>query len=439
MKSSRNNPTYHVGYTFTNKQGLKAEVIAYRGRKDIDVMFEDGEVVKGTSGTYIKKGLPLHPTHGKTKVGDIFPCQDGDRVEVVEYLSSARVKVRWESDGAEKWRSLRDIKLGINKHPTRGTFKSGDVVRTNRCGDVTVVKVSSATDIIVRFDDGVEKKTNAHNLREGSILHPHGVSIRIGNEYSTNCGWKCVVVGYEDAHNVLVEWGDGSRSKHAAKEVKSGSIKPLTYPSIAGVGYVGYGKYIPKSYTSKKESWQSFVDEEIYGYWSRMISRCYDEKEQARLPTYNGCEVNVEWHCFQNFAEWALGKSQAGMKDEKGKIFHLEKDVLSRGHKRYSPDTCTFLPARLNSFLAEKCTNGLPRGVNRISPKTPNSREGYVARCTVDGDRKYLGFTYCPMEAFNLYKPVKEAYARELAEEYKDVLEPHVYEQLLKYEVKPFD
>lgn len=54
-------PTYVAGYEFTNKQGFKAVVIAYRGRKDIDVQFEDGAIVKHTTGSYIAKGLPFAP------------------------------------------------------------------------------------------------------------------------------------------------------------------------------------------------------------------------------------------------------------------------------------------------------------------------------------------------------------------------------------------
>lgn len=439
MKSSHNNPTYVVGYKYTNKQGLKAEVVKYQGRKNIDVKFEDGTIVTGTNGTYIKKGLPLNPNYGKVKVGDRFPCKDGDEVEVVEYLDSTKVRIRWVSDGEEKWRALSDIKSGINKHPTRGSFNVGDKVQTNNCGVVEVVKVNSATDVVIVFDDGTEKRTSAQSLRDGSVSHPNGTRVRIGQTYTANCGWICRVVGYEDAHNVLVEWEDGTRSKHPTRDIVRGGIKPLTCPSVAGVGYIGCGKYVPKSYTYKKEDWQEYPDDVIYKYWTRMIARCYDEEELKKHPTYRGCEVDKEWHCFQNFAEWACTKRQAGMKDENGKLFHLESDALSRGNKRYSKDTCTFMPGGLNTFLTEKPLGDLPRGVNRISPKTANAREGYIARCTVDGERKYLGFRYDPMECFYLYKPVKEAYAKKLAEKYKDVLEPHVYEQLLKYEVNPFD
>lgn len=437
--ANTNQPSLKVGDTFTNKQGLKLKVVDYKNTKNIEVEFEDG-LRKTTSKTYINKGLPIHPTHGKVKVGDQFPCKDGDTVEVVEMDGASKVKVKWLSDGAEKWRTTKDVKTGINKHPTRGIPKVGDKVKTNRSGVVEVVKVNSAIDVVVRFEDGIEKSVTANAIRENNILHPHGCTVKVGQEYTATCGWKCVVVDYSGAFNVTVEWEDGTKSKHNAKDVKTGHVKPLTYLSCSGIGYIGYGKYVPRSYTKKKEPWQEFVSEEVYGYWSRMLSRCYNEKELAKHPAYRDCHVDEEWHNFQNFAEWALSKPQMGMRDEDGNIFHLEKDILSRGYKVYSESTCTFMPAAINTFLTEKqAGEGLPRGVNRIRPKTENSREGYIARCTVEGEREYLGFVYDPMEAFNMYKPVKEAYAKRLAEKYKNVLEPHVYEQLLKFEVKPFD
>jgi len=59
---------YFVGYRYTNKQGLEVEIVAYRGRKDIDVRFDlDGAIVT-TTGTYIKQQRPLHPTFGKPYV-----------------------------------------------------------------------------------------------------------------------------------------------------------------------------------------------------------------------------------------------------------------------------------------------------------------------------------------------------------------------------------
>lgn len=431
-------PKYVVGFKFVNKQGLKAEVVGYRGRKDIDVRFEDGAVVT-TTGSYIKVGLPLHPTFGKVAVGDKFPCGDGDTVEVIEYVSSSKVLIKWLSDGATKWRSISDVRKGLNRHPTKNKYISGDVVKTNNCGDVIVKEFNSATDVLVEFSDGETTTTTVSLLKSGYVRHPKLFSNRVGTEFTTNSGWLGKVINWENAHNVLVEWQDGSKSYQTWSEVNSGGIKPLFQPSVAGIGFVGEGKYVPSSY--KLCEGKEHADERIYAYWRRMLTRCYNELEQQKpsCRAYIGCTVRDDWHNFQNFAEWAYAKDQAWF-CEGNKIWELDKDLLVDGNRVYSADTCTFLPPDINIFLSdrdwsEKC----PRGVNYIKPATSGAKEGWIARCHVDGKRLYLGYYDDPMIAFYKYKEVKEQYAKTLAERYKDSLERDAYLKLKEYAVSPYN
>ena len=233
---------YKVGFEFTNKQGLAAKVIAYRGRKDIDIQFEDGTVVYKTTGSYIKKGLPLHPTYGKVKVGDKFPCHDGDEVEVVEIESYSRVLVKWKSDGSTRWRSISAIKEGYNRHPTKNKYAAGDEVQTNLNGVVRVVAFNSATDVDVVFEDGTLTKTTVSLLKSGVVANPNRFDDRNGYKFKTNSGWHGEVIEYNSAHDVKVKWQDGSVSKESWCSIISGGIQPLYQPTYQGGGYFGYGK-----------------------------------------------------------------------------------------------------------------------------------------------------------------------------------------------------
>ena len=49
--------------------------------------------------------------------------------------------------------------------------------------------------------------------------------------------------------------------------------------------------------------------------------------------------------------------------------------------------------------------------------------------------QKHLGSFNCPMKAFSVYKKAKEAYIKQVAEQYKDVIDPRAYKALLEYEV----
>ena len=441
MKENPNAPTFVVGYEFVNKQGFKAVVIAYKGRKNIDVQFEDGAIVTKTTGSYIKKGLPMHPTYGKVLVGDRFPSKCGDTVEVVEVVSSSKIRAKWLSDGAEKWTSADTLKLGVNRHPTNWMFKVGEKVTTNNHGEVEVVEFNSATDVLVRFSDGSLKKTTSSFLKDGNVRPDDFFKNREGYEFKTNSGWAGKVVEYRNASDVLVEWQDVSKSSQTWSDISNGSIKPLFQPSVSGVGFIGDGLYIPKSYKLDKYKGKAHADERIYAYWQRMIVRCYNEKEQQKpsCRAYIGCAVDDHWHNFQNFADWACKKEQSSFK-EGDKIWELDKDLLVDGNRVYSADTCTFLPPDINIFLSdrdwsEKC----PRGVNYIKPATSGAKEGWIARCHVDGKRLYLGYYDDPMIAFYKYKEVKEQYAKTLAERYKDSLERDAYLKLKEYAVSPYN
>lgn len=78
----------------------------------------------------------------------------------------------------------------------------------------------------------------------------------------------------------------------------------------------------------------------IYKTWKQMLRRCYTNigKPEHRAT------VCFEWLKFSNFRKWYLEMNPpAG--------FELDKDILIRGCKHYSPATCAFIPNWLNLTL----------------------------------------------------------------------------------------
>ena len=51
------------------------------------------------------------------------------------------------------------------------------------------------------------------------------------------------------------------------------------------------------------------------------------------------------------------------------------------------------------------------------------------------GVRKFLGSFESSEEAFNCYKVNKESYIKELAEKWKDAIDPRAYDALINYKV----
>ena len=251
--------------------------------------------------------------------------------------------------------------------------------------------------------------------------------VKIGQEIFTKSGWKGIVIEYFAHDNVVVQWQDGSFQRIRTKELQSGSVKPLNQPSVEGIGYFGVGRFVPNSYKHGEKS-----PPEIYGYWVRMFSRCYNpfELNKPKGISYRDVHISKEFHNYQNFAEWTLEQPNY----EKG--LSLDKDLLGNG-KIYSQETCTFLPLEINTFLSEKGVGASGRGVNAIIPKAgTNATLGYIARVHYKGSREYLGFFGNPEEAFIAYKQRKEEVAKLLAEEYKSKLTSAAYSALLSYTVQ---
>ena len=80
-----------------------------------------------------------------------------------------------------------------------------------------------------------------------------------------------------------------------------------------------------------------------------MLRRCYDEKLHKKYPTYIDCKVCEEWLNFQNFAKWYYNNYYE-IENEK---ICLDKDILHKGNKIYSPDNCVFVPNNINVLFVK--------------------------------------------------------------------------------------
>lgn len=91
-----------------------------------------------------------------------------------------------------------------------------------------------------------------------------------------------------------------------------------------------------------------------YDVWRAMIDRCYNIKNKDyNNYGYAGVCVCNEWLYFSKFKEWFDDKYPYNL-EKLGVKLHLDKDLLSNDSKIYSPDTCIFLPNKVNNFLSNK-------------------------------------------------------------------------------------
>lgn len=162
--------------------------------------------------------------------------------------------------------------------------------------------------------------------------------------------------------------------------------------------------------------------------WKGILERCYSQKLHKIEPTYKECEICPEWIYLSNFKEWFDENYIEG--------YHLDKDILVKDNKIYSPETCCFVPQRLNNLLTKRkaSRNSTPIGVTIIGNK-------FASQISKGDKRIRLGFFDTPEEAFLAYKNAKEQYVKELALEYfeKGLITERVKNALLYYQVEITD
>lgn len=97
----------------------------------------------------------------------------------------------------------------------------------------------------------------------------------------------------------------------------------------------------------------------------------------------------------------------------------LDKDVLFPGNKLYSPETCVFVDARVNSFLVDA---GARRGEYPIGVSFRKERGKFEAKCNdvLSGKLKYLGYFDNAEQAHDAWLSYKLEQAKILASEQSD-------------------
>lgn len=176
---------------------------------------------------------------------------------------------------------------------------------------------------------------------------------------------------------------------------------------VRGVG-INDADYVTQTYevdasTGKRKSkWKC----PIYAIWVGMLQRCYSTKLHQIQPTYADCTVCEEWKVFSKFKQWV--DTQDYINKE------LDKDLLCKGNKVYSPTTCVFIPKKLNAFLLDSTAS---RGNYLLGTHWHKPLKKFAAKCgnPFTNSRKHLGYFAEEVEAHLAWKAYKHSLAIEFA------------------------
>ena len=229
---------------------------------------------------------------------------------------------------------------------------------------------------------------------------------------------KMEIVAYRNSDDMDVLINDEYLKKGVqyARFIKR-EIKNPYHRSVYGAGCIGEGKY---------KASDRGIHAPHYNTW-RAIMRYCSEAYQEKHPHYKGCTASDEWYNYQTFAAWY----DLNCYEIRVETISINKDILIKGNKLYSEDTCILVPRKINGLLGYKGRIGkeLPKGVSLQ----------HSGKFLVQLGNKYISTLSTKEKAFHAFKNAKEDQIKEAIDLYQGKIpEPHytkIRKALFAYEV----
>lgn len=317
----------------------------------------------------------------------------------------------------------------MGKWKDKYQYRVGET-RINRDGvKATIIEYNGARDIVIRYDDYdvVKKICRWERFDKGNFETPTEFyqENKIGKQFKNSRGESATCIQYDDYYHIKIQFDDSNDIIDTSWcNFSNGQFhKQYRITDFGGVYDV-----CESIKSNKKE----------YDAWHSIFKRCYSNATHKNRGTYIECEICDEWKKFSVFRDWLRSQENYLKWNTGGKNWHIDKDILVKHNKVYSPATCVLVPGNVNGLLG-KCD--AKRGLYPIGVYYDSMTELFKAQCENPYHHRQisLGWYEDPETAFyNGYKPYKERIIKKVAkEEYdKHNITKQCYDALMNYVVE---
>lgn len=184
----------HLGEKKLMKCGMYATIIRYDNCKDIDIKFDDGTIVKNKKYANFKSGCIGHPNIRSNKIvdrtGEIRKMVNGQKAEIIAYRTKIDLDVMFEDGTIVKNKKYTNFKRGCignpNYHPLV-VDKTG-TIKMMHCGlNAKIIRYKNSYDIDIQFLDGTILRNKTYNqFSRRKIAHPNLINKGIFNNFKIN-------------------------------------------------------------------------------------------------------------------------------------------------------------------------------------------------------------------------------------------------------------
>ena len=263
--------TERIGETNIANNGMQMTIIEYRGSNDIDIMFEDGMIIRHKQYSSFKRGEIGHPTI-KAKghqphtwhIGETSITNSGHLMTIIDWHNQNNISIKFDDDVIIHNKRYSSFKKGSIAHPKDNNnwhYPShlGEIVTKSNGESMTITKYTNSKDFEVTFSDGttVHRKRYTDN-KKGFISNPNSYKNQhIGEETIAKNGLHAKIINCENCRSITVQFEDGTKVITNYRSFKEGNIK---HPNISVITQKCKNKYIGKTFIAKNGMSYTVVD-----------------------------------------------------------------------------------------------------------------------------------------------------------------------------------
>ncbi len=351
-------------------------------------------------------------------------------MKIIEYNNATDIIVEFQDE--QHYQTKSDY-----SNFRKGTIKNwgkrvGEKTYNNQGLLMTIITYRRSDDIDVQFEDGfIVRNVTYQNFKLKNIknrnyeINHAKVKKHMDNIIYNSQGIGMKIIKQIDPKHIEIEFLDDTHYKTIIlfNSYLDGNIINPYAPTVYGVGITGENVN---------------CDSKEYEAWHGILRRCFDKKTKSKRHTYEKCTVCDEWLIYKNFYNW-LHQQSNFEKWLYGERWAVDKDIIFKGNKLYSPETCFLVPNRINAQLlkSDAIRGDCPIGVSYHKQSCMYQANSNDGNC----NNVYLGLYTNKNDAFNAYKNYKEKIIKKIAnEEYmENNITKKCYECLLNYVVEITD
>lgn len=182
---SEKNKFNKVGETSIASNGEKIKILAYRTNQDIDVEFESGVIVKNRRYDHFKEGLitkepDKYSDKEKVRLGERRLMNCGDYAAIVRYKNTNDIDVMFDNGEIVENRTYQNFKRGQianpigYQYPSKRDLRIGETSLSTQGELMTIIDYINRNDITVQFESGAVVEHRRYScFAKGAIKNPN--------------------------------------------------------------------------------------------------------------------------------------------------------------------------------------------------------------------------------------------------------------------------